>query len=160
MKLRTLHENLMCLLFSGTGWPITMVTFITSWCSVISTQAHGNKTGMTRHRGTADCKMQILWAQRASQHKAHFLYNPSSPFQFTWGVPSGRTITIHLIWFLPGITFLCGGPHRDFLCWYKTEDQLSSLEEQWFLFIQSKTMKQTAWNQSKVYISHFTIHEK
>lgn len=56
----------------------------------------------------ADCEMQILWAQRASQHRAHFLYNPSQPFQFTWGVSSSRTMAFHLIWFLPGITCLCG----------------------------------------------------
>lgn len=56
-------------------------------------------------RAVADCKMQILWAQRASQHRAHFLYNPSEPFRFTWGVSSSRTIDLHLIWFLPGVTF-------------------------------------------------------
>lgn len=56
-------------------------------------------------RAVADCKMQIQWAQRASQHRAHFLYNPSEPFRFTWGVSSSRTIDLHLIWFLPGVTF-------------------------------------------------------
>lgn len=29
------------------------------------------------HQATDDSKMQMLWAQRASQHRAHFLYNLS-----------------------------------------------------------------------------------
>lgn len=82
--------------------------------------------------------MQILWAQRASQHRAHFLYNPSEPFRFTWGVSSSRTIDLHLIWFLPGVTFHHFPRHRD-LCWSQMKDQIR-LKQQWFSFIWSKTL--------------------
>lgn len=93
-----------------------------SWFPVISTQEE-NWTG----ESVTGLQLTKCKSQRASQHRARFLYPPPLPFQFTWSVSYGRTMTVLLIWFLPGTTCLLWGfspsppthTHRHFLCWWE-----------------------------------------